>query len=677
MLTAPHPVAAIAWNEWLKVAGLLVAIFLVAVGGLVLWSNPRRAVNRVVFICALHNALWLFLLYYATAAAGRVFWLRCACAVAALLAMHFAVARETIATGTPRPSGGWVRGLWLWIAYSVGLATLCFTNYFIPFNSTAAHRMVGMGYYLYIVGEVAGYAWVVFRTFRVANVAEGIRRIELQYWLTGYSAMCLAVLGTMVLNTVTHNPIYIRLQPLFVFAFYTGTAYAVTTSRIFEASQLARVILTRAVPGAAGLVLGGLALRWSIPWLGVGGGFVLAFVAGLTFTELSRRWLEPKLQLYPQDTAARRAAFEAARRETRVTELEADFANVLKGWGGSEKAWVTASTDGSLRIGGTILQTDDPAVQTARQLGWLSPERLAREKGTPGRRALAEILERERLGVAVLVQGPSISVLSAVGVPASHRSFNYPQITQLVELTSIFEGPLERALLAEKIQHTEQLATVGMLGASLAHEIRNPLVSLKAFVQLLPTRHHEPAFREKFFALMTEEVKRIDRLTEQLLDLASPRAYLAQPVRLNAVIQAGLDLVKPRASEADVEVRTELAADPDLVSSDPAAIKQVLLNLCLNAIQVLEGTKSERWIRIRTVARPGAVELSVEDSGPGISPAIRAKLFQPFQSTKSSGFGLGLAICRDILSSLDASIVAAPFAPGKGAEFRIVLPCPR
>jgi signal transduction histidine kinase len=262
-------------------------------------------------------------------------------------------------------------------------------------------------------------------------------------------------------------------------------------------------------------------------------------------------------------------------------------------------------------------------------------------------------------------------------VPASHRSFNYPQITQLVELTSIFEGPLERALLAEKIQHTEQLATVGMLGASLAHEIRNPLVSLKAFVQLLPTRHHEPAFREKFFSLMTEEVKRIDRLTEQLLDLASPRAYLAQSVQLNVVVQAGLDLVKPRASEAEVQIITDLAADPDLVSSDPAAVKQVLLNLCLNAIQVLEGTKADRWIRIRTVSRPGAVELAVEDSGPGISPAIRAKLFQPFQSTKSSGFGLGLAICRDILSNLDASIVAAPSAPGKGAEFRILLPCPR
>ena len=79
-----------------------------------------------------------------------------------------------------------------------------------------------------------------------------------------------------------------------------------------------------------------------------------------------------------------------------------------------------------------------------------------------------------------------------------------------------------------KVQHAEQLATVGLLGASLAHEIRNPLVTIKTFVHLLPQHHQDPVFRDKFFKLIGDEVNRIDRLTEQLLDLASPRAYAAE-----------------------------------------------------------------------------------------------------------------------------------------------------
>ena len=108
-------------------------------------------------------------------------------------------------------------------------------------------------------------------------------------------------------------------------------------------------------------------------------------------------------------------------------------------------------------------------------------------------------------------------LLPLVGLLPIHK------VTQLMELTSIFEGAFERAQMSMKVQHTEQLATVGLLGASLAHEIRNPLVTIKTFVQLLPSRHQDVGFRDKFFKLMGDEVARIDRLTEQLLDLASPK----------------------------------------------------------------------------------------------------------------------------------------------------------
>jgi signal transduction histidine kinase len=217
---------------------------------------------------------------------------------------------------------------------------------------------------------------------------------------------------------------------------------------------------------------------------------------------------------------------------------------------------------------------------------------------------------------------------------------------------------------------------VGLLGANLAHEIRNPLVSIKTFVQLLPTHHQDPVFREKFFRLIGDEVKRIDELTEQLLDLAAPRNYKAELIDLHAVLQSSLDLVEAKATQKQVQFLTDFHASPDRVFTDPAAAKQVMLNLCFNAIQAVEHRdEAERWIRISTRNVDRGVEMAIADNGPGIAADMQQRLFQPFQTTKSTGFGLGLAICRDILANLHASVSVDPPLPGQGATFRVTYPC--
>jgi signal transduction histidine kinase len=238
------------------------------------------------------------------------------------------------------------------------------------------------------------------------------------------------------------------------------------------------------------------------------------------------------------------------------------------------------------------------------------------------------------------------------------------------------ESALERAHFSAKAQHTEQLATVGLLGASLAHEIRNPLVSIKTFVQLLPTHYQDPAFRNKFFRLIGDEVTRIDQLTDQLLDLAAPRAYSAQMIELHPLLRSSMDLVAAKAAHRQVQLLTDFQASPDSAFTDPSAAKQVMLNLCFNAIQAVEACSSdERWVKIATRRLEAGIEMAMSDSGPGIAPEILPRLFQPFQTTKSSGFGLGLAICRDILANLHANITVDPPEPGRGATFRVTFPC--
>jgi C4-dicarboxylate-specific signal transduction histidine kinase len=101
-----------------------------------------------------------------------------------------------------------------------------------------------------------------------------------------------------------------------------------------------------------------------------------------------------------------------------------------------------------------------------------------------------------------------------------------------------------------------------------------------------------------------------------------------------------------------------------------------MLNLCFNAIQAVENHQTgKRWVKIATRNTEVGIEMAVEDNGPGIAPEIWPRLFQPFQTTKSSGFGLGLAICSDILANLQASISVDPPQAGRGATFRVIFPC--
>jgi signal transduction histidine kinase len=627
---------------------------------------------------ALHMALWLACLHLALPpSVNGLLWLKWTCAVGAFAPFLFWIVKESITTNLDRSLlPKWVRDGWVWFTVSTVLAIIPFTEAFIPSHSTSAQRIRGWGYYGYIVGALCAYGALLYQSYRDTKVLTGGRRLELQVWLGGGGIMASALLCLMMLNAVTRDPSFIQLQPLMVLAFYAGTIYAITTHRIFDARHILRVGTQKvALVSTVAAVAYGVDRVFDL-LVPEAIGFVCTTAFILWFGATLNGWLNRWFQFYPQAAQARAAAFEITRRAVRAEELEREFLPILKGWGQTENAVILAGGVGGVR-GGDVELTDDSEVLAAmRELQWVTPERLIREKSTPLREVLRQFLEEHKLGALVAEIGPALTVLVGVGIPASRRPFTYPQINQLQELASIFESSLERAHYSLKAQHAEQLATVGLLGASLAHEIRNPLVTIKTFVHLLPQHHGDPVFREKFFRLISEEVSRIDRLTEQLLDLAAPRTYVAHEVPLHSVLNSSLELVTPKANDRAVRLVTEFQAHPDVVLTDATAARQVLLNLCFNAIQAVEGRAAEPWVKIATRRVPEGVELAVSDNGPGIAPEIMPRLFQPFASTKTSGFGLGLAICSDILSGLGASITVDLPQPGCGATFRVIFPCP-
>lgn len=655
---------------------LVAASTAVLVGFSAFWSNPRRTINRLFLTLSLHAALWLISLRTTFASAEGLFWLRNTTAIGAYFPLHFWLIKETV-VNVSEPFGEKLRRAWPWGLIAAVLGVVPFTGWFIPDYSTAAVPVYGAGYHAYTVALIGAYFALLRQTVLQLRVQTGVSRLELQLLLIGGCAVAGGILLLMGLRTLwgTFWLVRQRPQPLVVLFFYSATVVAITTSRIFDARQIflvgvQKLSLLAGVTFAAYLINGLLTLI--IPeWLA----FVTTTTLVLSLASIWNGWLDRVFHFYPQAMKARQAAFLVAQKESRVEKLEVAFREVLTGWGQSDHALIISSV--RKQPSGDSLETGDRegVADAIRQLRWVTPERLTRERPTSARRVLSEFLSKERLGVLVVAEGPSLTALVGVGVGASRRPYTYPQVTQLMELASIMEGALERAHFAAKVQHAEQLATVGLLGASLAHEIRNPLVSIKTFVQLLPTHHQDPAFREKFFRLIGHEVDRIDRLTVQLLDLASPRAYAAEMVELHPVLRASLDLVAAKATDKNIQFLTEFKAEPDKAYTDASAAKQVMLNLCFNAIQALDTREGERWIKVSTRSVSAGIEMAVADSGPGIAPEIRARLFQPFQSTKSSGFGLGLAICSDILANLNATITVDPHIPGSGATFRVIFPC--
>jgi signal transduction histidine kinase len=230
------------------------------------------------------------------------------------------------------------------------------------------------------------------------------------------------------------------------------------------------------------------------------------------------------------------------------------------------------------------------------------------------------------------------------------------------------------ARLDAEVCHLDRLVTLGTLVAEVVHEVRNPLVSVKTFLQLLPERRDDPEFLRSFLEIAGDELLRIERLLDLLLDQASPRIPppAAEAGSAIAPTAAAVErLVSHRAAASGVRLEVDVPADLVADAIAPDALRQVLLNLVLNAV---DATPSGGDVRIAARSIGRAREIDVEDRGPGIPRALRQRVFEPFFSTKPDRpGGLGLAISRRLVESAGGTIVASDRAGG-GTRFRIRFP---
>ncbi|HEV2803701.1 MAG TPA: ATP-binding protein [Chthoniobacterales bacterium] len=188
------------------------------------------------------------------------------------------------------------------------------------------------------------------------------------------------------------------------------------------------------------------------------------------------------------------------------------------------------------------------------------------------------------------------------------------------------------------------------LAASMSHEIRNPLVAIKTFAQLLPERFEDADFRKDFNEIVVQEIDRLDKIITQINNFAHPSELVMKPVDVRASVKKAIELAKARVPKNGVAIDTTLPNDLPRVLGDEDALAEAFAHLVANAAEATSGQSKPRITLaakpIREGGRASGVVITVQDNGRGISPDLREKIFSPFCTTKARGMGLGLPIVK-------------------------------
>ena len=245
------------------------------------------------------------------------------------------------------------------------------------------------------------------------------------------------------------------------------------------------------------------------------------------------------------------------------------------------------------------------------------------------------------------------------------------------QLSASLEAKVEERTAAlrtaqNRLIQSEKLAVIGQLASSLAHELNNPLQAIESGLGLVMTQLNGTAPEVRAdLTIIQQELERIQTIFRQMLDFYRPVSYEHLPLDVNAICEGVRILMRKRLQDAGITLRLQLADHLPTPIGDSNQIKQVLLNLILNAIEAARGEDAR--IQLTTAAQGQTMIITLADNGSGIPPEHLPRLFEPLFTTKLRGLGLGLAISREIIERYGGSI-SVESVLGAGTTFTIKLP---
>ena len=222
----------------------------------------------------------------------------------------------------------------------------------------------------------------------------------------------------------------------------------------------------------------------------------------------------------------------------------------------------------------------------------------------------------------------------------------------------------------EQIKRADRLSAIGQLSASLAHEIRNPLAAIDGAANLIESPRTSEEIRNGSLAIIHKEIQRLNKLLTNLLDFARPRQPAFRDVEPGRLIDSIINLAGHSAEQKGITLRKEVAQQVPAFECDPEQMKQVILNLTINAVQAMTGPgevllSAQQW--------DSSILVSVRDHGPGVDEENIEKIFNPFFTTKETGTGLGLSVVYQIVSQHGGVVKAERNGDG-GMTFSVVVP---
>ncbi|MGH7790157.1 MAG: ATP-binding protein [Candidatus Binatia bacterium] len=324
---------------------------------------------------------------------------------------------------------------------------------------------------------------------------------------------------------------------------------------------------------------------------------------------------------------------------------------------------------------------DHPFVRMLTQRGEpvLREEVLLAETGVD---TCTTIVRRNHWEVCVpLVSGASLIGFVGLGRKRDLQAFVAGDLDILTNLATQASIAFENARLYDELRRSRdiinragRLSALGTLAAGIAHEIRNPLVSIQTFFQLAPQRLGDEEFMTSFLRLAETEVQRIGNLISELLTFAKSPTPVVGDVDLDEMVERTVTLLVPQARTQQVELTRRPSGQTPTIVADPDQIMQVLINIVLNAIQA---TPQGGHVAIETRRVDQDLgsfwQIEVRDTGQGIAPDMREAIFNPFFTTKDKGTGLGLPIAHRIVIE-SGGFITVESADGQGTSFFINLP---
>lgn len=681
-------------------ASLLSAVLCTALATAVAVRHRVHNVHRAFFLLALSLAAWnaAYFAYLITWSPG---------ALRVLLVFSFTVPPAAIhflrrVFYFEMPTLKEARRVSIWASLWLGLMALVLPNHALPLIGVPALEiLIGLSS-LYLVLALGYITFVLHQ--RQEEEPRQVEKTRYRYLRNGAAV----VLFVLVIEAISapfglgfHRP---RLGAIALTAYAYFVYLSILNFRLLELQEfLGRALLV----GVTGGVLAGFyALLASFAGGSMGVVYLYAFVASLVvlilyqpvrdylernvYRLLFRKTYELKeatevlsyemLKTRSAQSLVRLMLSEFARLE-RVTHTAAFLYNPrtkkyqLSGARGSEAGHMPASVPYTPLV--EVLERDRrPLLRDDLEVESNSPQTAALRK----REILALLKRFDELHAELIV--PLLSQQRCLGFfifqdERAIETYTNADVRRFVSIAGTAAVLLENFRAYEELRERERLASVGEMAAGLAHEIRNPLGSIKGAVQYLEDEVDTFGKAGEFFQVIVEETDRLSKVVSDFLDYSRNPILRRQEVDLADLAERTLRQLELDAGRPHLSIRTEFAPGGAVAVADPDCIKQVLINLLQNAVSVLpEGGE----IRVRTGEERSGDQpvawVAVADTGPGMDEETASHVFTPFFTTREGGSGLGLSICHRIVETHGGQIDVRT-APGEGAEFLVKLPAAR